>query len=363
MLVHPNTFSVLLTLSGTSNADSEILKSISDWPGLLDNHETKVPTKLTYGRDNVVSKWGFLCDNDDDESEAEEVFENFKIFLDQDSIDAARKNGVRDIPATVEEARHLITDYLRQVYGQIKRSIEGSTGSWKDKRVEFVFSLPTTWQALSIMTDFENAIRTAGFGQENTDKHTAKLELTEAEAAAVYVVANPAVKFVNGEVILVCDAGGGTTDLGLLEVVDANPRLPCLKQVAAVKGVGIGSTIIDRAFQHLVQRRLNNNPDVQSTLPRNIALKLARSNAFRAVKHNFGTGLDQPEYRFALDRLGLRTNINQDFNHPGLRVERGRMIFSKSVEVKAGTQKLLTSYPEPKFKPCSTIKFGASSDG
>lgn len=277
----------------------------------------------------MVSKWGFLCDNDDEDTETDEVFENFKIFLDQESIDAARKNGVRDIPATVEEAGQLITDYLRQVYGQIKRSIEGSTGSWKDRRVEFIFSLPTTWQALSITTDFENAIRAAGFGQENTDKHSAKLELTEAEAAAVYVVANPAVRLVNGEVILVCDAGGGTTDLGLLEVVDANPNLPCLKQVAAVKGVGIGSTMIDRAFQNAVQRRLNNNPDIQSTLPRNLPLKLARSTAFRAVKHNFGTGLDQPEYRFALDRLGL--GINQDLNHAGLRVERGRMIFSRSV--------------------------------
>jgi hypothetical protein len=308
---------------------SNATQSLSDWPGLLDAHESKVPTKLTYSRDNVVSKWGFLCDNDDEETDNDEVFENFKIFLDQESIDAARKNGVRDIPGSVQEAGQLITDYLRQVYGQIKRSIESSTGSWKDRRVEFIFSLPTTWQALSITTDFENAIKAAGFGQENTDKHTAKLELTEAEAAAVYVVANPAIRLANGEVILVCDAGGGTTDLGLLEVVDANPSLPYLKQVAAVKGVGIGSTMIDRAFQNAIQRRLNNNPDVQSTLPRNLALKLARSTAFRAVKHNFGTGLDQPEYRFALDRLGV--GMNQDFSHAGLRVERGRMIFSKSV--------------------------------
>jgi hypothetical protein len=307
---------------------SNSINCIADWPGLQDAHETKVPTKLSYSRNNVISRWGFLCDNDDEDSEAEEVFENFKIFLDQESIDAAGKKGVRDIPATVEEAGRLITDYLRQVYGQIKRSIEATTGSWKDKRVEFIFSLPTTWQALSITTDFENAIKAAGFGQENIDKHTAKLELTEAEAAAVYVVANPAVTLANGEVILVCDAGGGTTDLGLLEVVDANPDLPGLKQVAAVKGVGIGSTMIDRAFQNAVQRRLNNNPDIQSTLPRNLPSKLSRSTAFRAVKHNFGTGSDHPEFKFALDRLGL--GISQDFNHAGLRVERGRMVFSRS---------------------------------
>jgi len=235
---------------------------------------------------------------------------------------------VRDIPNTVEEAGRLITDYLREVYGQIKRSIEGNVGSWKDKRVEFIFSLPTTWQAMNITTDFERAIKAAGFGQENTDKHSAKLELTEAEAAAVYVAANPAVRLLNGDVILVCDAGGGTTDLGLLEVIDSDPNLPSLKQVAAVKGVGIGSTMIDRAFQNAVQKRLNNNPDAQNALPHNLALKLARSTAFRAVKHNFGTGLgDQPEYKFALHTLGL--GVSQDLNHPGLRIERGRIIFTR----------------------------------
>jgi hypothetical protein len=86
--------------------------------------------------------------------------------------------------------------------------------------------------------------------------------------------------------------------------------------------------MIDRAFQNLVQKRLNNNPDAQTTLPRNLAQKLAKSTAFRAVKHNFGAGLgDQPEYKFALDRLGL--GISQDYAHPGLRIERGRMQFSR----------------------------------
>jgi hypothetical protein len=85
----------------------------------------------------------------------------------------------------------------------------------------------------------------------------------------------------------------------------------------------------DRAFQMLVQRRLDENPDAQAFLPRHLALKLSRSSAFRAVKHKFGTELgDQPEYRFALDRLGL--NISQDFSHPGLRIERGRMQFSRA---------------------------------
>jgi hypothetical protein len=79
----------------------------------------------------------------------------------------------------------------------------------------------------------------------------------------------------------------------------------------------------------LVQRRLDNHPDAQVALPRNLAFKLSRSTAFRSIKHKFGTGSgDQPEYKLALDRLGL--GISQEFSHPGLRVERGRIIFSRA---------------------------------
>jgi hypothetical protein len=158
----------------------------------------------------MVSKWGFMCDDEEDD-ETEEVFECFKIYLDKESIDAARKTGLRDMPANTEEAKRLVADYLQQIYIQIKRSIETTTGSWRNKKVEFIFSTPTTWRAQCITNDFEQAIRKAGFGQENKSKHTTKLGLTEAEAAAVYVATNKQVRFANGDIILVCDAGGGTS--------------------------------------------------------------------------------------------------------------------------------------------------------
>ena len=286
-----------------------------------------MPTKFVYSPHGTVTKWGFLCEDEDGE-DMDEIQEMFKIYLDQEAIDEARRKGLRDIPS-VEDTKRLVTDYLRAVYAHVKRSIEANTGSWKDMKVEFIFSMPTTWQSLSTTTDFEQAIRAAGFGQENTYKHMAKLELTEAEAAAVYVAGNPQVRFAAGDILLVCDAGGGTTDLGLIEVVDSDPNLPSLKQVNAVKGVGIGSTMIDRAFQQLVQRRLDNNPDAQIVLPRNLAFKLSRSTAFRSIKHNFGTASgDHPEFKLALDRLGL--GISREYSHPGVRIEQGRMIFSKA---------------------------------
>jgi hypothetical protein len=72
------------------------------------------------------------------------VFECFKIYLDPEAIEIARQNGIMEMPASVEDAKRLITDYLQQIYIQIKSSIEATTGSWKNKKVEFIFSIPTT---------------------------------------------------------------------------------------------------------------------------------------------------------------------------------------------------------------------------
>lgn len=191
-------------------------KSIQEWPGLPpDSVETKVPTTIAYSRNSngrQETVWGFSCDPDDEYHEFTKVHEHFKIYLDQHSLDLARKGGVRDMPETVDEAKYLVTDYLNQIYKHVKICIEAITGSWKDKRIEFVFSLPTTWDALDTVNRFNEAINAAGFTSQNPDKHSAKLELTEAEAAAVYFVTNSEIELEKGDIILICDAGGGTTE-------------------------------------------------------------------------------------------------------------------------------------------------------
>jgi hypothetical protein len=200
----------------TNLSNTNPTKSIQDWPGLPpDSVETKVPTRIAYLRDTHNGhepRWGFLCDPDDEYHEITKVHEHFKIYLDETSLDHAKKEGVRDMPDTVDEAKDLVRDYLRQVHQHVKLSIESITGSWYDKRVEFVFSLPTTWTSLDTANRFNDAIRAAGFMAENPEKHSAKLELTEAEAAAVFFASHSEVQLDRGDIILICDAGGGTTE-------------------------------------------------------------------------------------------------------------------------------------------------------
>jgi hypothetical protein len=304
-------------------------QSIEDWPGLPpDSTETKVPTRIGYPEDSSEPRWGFLCSPDDEYHSQAAAHEHFKIYLDQESLESARRGGVRNMPQSVEEASNLITDYLRQVHEHVKFSLEAATGPWKDKRVEFVFSLPTTWTSLETTNLFHSAIKKAGFTNESPLKHTVSLELTEAEAAAVYFASTPQITLSKGDILLICDAGGGTTDLGLIEVFDPDPEKPALKQVAAVKGVGIGSTMIDRAFERMVQKRIDEQPNAES-FPYDLAHKLARSTSFLSIKHNFGTrAATQQIYKLPLDRLGL--GISPDFKHAGLCIEEGKMQFTKA---------------------------------
>lgn len=308
-----------------SNLATSTTQSIQDWPGLPpDSVETKAPTKIITTHDGAEPRWGFLCNLEDEYQGAGELREHFKIYLDQETIDSARKEGVKNVVGTTEEALKLITEYLRQIHQHIKFSIESQTGPWTEKKIEFLFSLPTTWTSFETTNRFNKAIVAAGFTSDNPAKHSAKLELTEAEAAAVYVATNPQVALRNKDIILICDAGGGTTDLGLIEVHDANPKQPLLKQVAAVKGVGVGSTMIDRAFEALVQRKLNAHPDAM--LPKELAHKIARGASFQSIKHNFGTrAATQEVYKLALDRLGL--GISPQFEHLGLDITSGKMQF------------------------------------
>jgi hypothetical protein len=97
---------------------------------------------------------------------------------------------------------------------------------WEDARVEFIFSVPTTWKVNPTVERFRKIISMAGFGRHPT--HTAVIGLTEAEAAAVHTAKDtPAIfrvsdrrardKFITdttrqeNEILLVCDVGGGTT--------------------------------------------------------------------------------------------------------------------------------------------------------
>lgn len=314
------------------------IQVINDWPGSGDRGERKVPTKLIYNSDGTLSSWGYMCADDDDlhcqkngNIHGKMHHEFFKMFVDSENLVAAQEQGVAQAPKTMEEARKLATDYLKQIYDHVKRSIEIQVGlsqiasGWATRAVEFLFSVPTTWTRMETINSFKGIIRNAGFGVEGP-RHSAQIELTEAEAAAVATLKTSAISFRKGSLFLTVDAGGGTTDLSLMRVTSMDVDLPQMAQLAAVKGVGIGSTLIDRAFVRLVDQRLNTWPDVRDKLPANCAVRMAQGHYFKTFKHKFGEKMYiQPRFQLQME------GVSHDFTHAGLGIENGRMVFSMSV--------------------------------
>lgn len=308
------------------------IQVISDWPGSGDRAERKVPTTLVYNADGTLSSWGAMC-ADDDEGQApwngKIRREFFKIFMEPDTLAEAQQRGFASAPRTTLEAQQFVTDFLREIYSHIKESIEiqmgqRHVGGWKDTAVEFLFSVPTTWTSLSMINQFKTIIRNAGFGEEGP-RHSAQVDLTEAEAAAVATLKTSAIHFNMESLFLAVDAGGGTTDLALMKVTSVNQQVPQMSSLHQVSGIGIGATLIDQLFVRVVASRLAAYPDVIATgqLPPDYPLRLARSHHFRTVKHKFGErAYMQPQFRIPLD------GVAHGFSHAGLGIENGRMIFT-----------------------------------
>ena len=116
----------------------------------------------------------------------------------------------------------------RGLWDDIYRYLLSLTKELNDAVIEFVFSAPTTWlpQGDKIKA-FEEILNNSAFN--GGKKHSVKLGLTEAEAVAVHTASCVAEPFKiclvpnisrepgsdpvlwAGQVILVCDVGGGTT--------------------------------------------------------------------------------------------------------------------------------------------------------
>ncbi|VBB73190.1 Putative protein of unknown function [Podospora comata] len=312
---------------------------ISDWPGYSERSERKVPSVLSkklFKQPNGqgVRKWGFQCE-DFAETAEEDMSENdkwryLKICLDPDYHKETIGQNFSWAPATMKEVHLLICDYLSHVYCHVKKSISDTlrldnAKDWDNLSVEFVFSVPTTWEGVGgqkILDDFLKIVKDAGFG--SAQRHRVMLGLTEAEAAAVATLSNtgsPLLPFKNGDTLLSIDAGGGTTDLALVRTTKTKP--PAMEQIQSVTGIGVGSRLIDLEFQRLINIRLKAHPEEQSKLPLNKLLSLSQSRHYRTVKHRFGETAYHRDYKIVVP--GLDPNIRSD----GLDIERGAMKFMK----------------------------------
>lgn len=301
------------------------------WPGRFQANENKVPTVVVYpNNSSEPSSWGFLSETvTETTADDKDYKEWFKTCLDPQKLAQKQAEDPEGAPASLAEVEKWYEDYLRRMYEYLafKLGSEISGADWEHAKIEFIFSVPTTWPVIPTVENFKSIVGRAGFGQHLN--HSVTIGLTEAEAAAVHVSTEAPGIFREGDILLVCDAGGGTTDLSVLRVANTVNQAITLQQLDVVFGETIGSAAIDYEFEKLVTHRLSLS---HSTLPlpmdpSDAAWEMMKSRDFQAVKCEYGAPDDTPLFSIGIPRA-LHTYNNPD---PEVRIKNGEMTFARFV--------------------------------
>lgn len=257
-------------------------RTIQHWPGTIGNaNRNKVDTIVAYDpNSNVPMSWGFRIDKDRTDLDIQELF---KLWL-----DPVYHDGSQSQPP-LEEVQGWFSDYMIFLRGAIEEHMDMTYPRWREKKTEFLFSVPTTWKNPAMIANIEGIIKSAGFGAKL--HHRAKISLTEAEAAAVCVAKEAG--YQRGEVFLICDAGGGTTDVDILKVDSCLAGRTQLKQLGCVQGRAVGSTLIDFRIEQMVKERLRSVEDHLPESVNSLAEKMLRER-FETFKCSFGSKAQIP---------------------------------------------------------------------
>ena len=299
------------------------------WPGRAQACENKVPTVLVYPHgSSKASSWGFLAESKTEQNpDFGTTREWFKTLLDRDFFEQEQVQHPLGTPDSYSEVEGWCRDYLGFLYESIKLKLssELATISWDDAEIEFIFSVPTTWKHPAV-ENFRHLIQQAGFGGTLNANHSVTIGLTEAEAAAIHVSTESVGIFRERDLLLICDAGGGTTDLSTLRVTNTAIRALSLQQVDVVEGANVGSAAIDHDFMTFAEDRLREadqaqpmNLDIEETV-----YEMMKGREFQNIKCEHGAPDETPTFSIAIPGLA------HGYSHSAANVERGEMRMSRN---------------------------------
>lgn len=259
-----------------------------------------MPTVLKYEgysspRGGRLIAWGFEATHNSEtlaERSNFKIVEWFKPYLNSAYLKAAQQSSATFLPKSESEIRRWYIDYLRNLYDKVRAEIlrRLEVLSLEMKHIEFRFTWPTTWTAADIES-FRECIVEAGF-QDGGGSHRVILSYSEAQAAALHVAGQLAEKVKDGDTIMVCDVGGGTTDIAVVKAVTDAQNVIRFDLDWSCQGKAIGATDIDAAFQALVEQRLSLVPGLHSQIAR--------------ISRNLREGQDWHEMKVSLDKYELR---------------------------------------------------------
>ncbi|PWY79178.1 hypothetical protein BO70DRAFT_407654, partial [Aspergillus heteromorphus CBS 117.55] len=170
-------------------------------------------------------------------------------YLD-DTLEAATRLGIFKTP-NGKGAVDVVTDYLTMVHGHAWAQLRAEIDDIVDHiPVELYVTYPAQWSGPAIDATL-GAARRAGFQSKPGDSI---FGLSEPMAAARTVFDQFPHVLKEGDMMLVCDAGGGTVDLGAYQACDAEPHL-YMRELTTARGARCGSTAVDSRFYALMEQR------------------------------------------------------------------------------------------------------------
>ncbi|GAB1315554.1 hypothetical protein MFIFM68171_05764 [Madurella fahalii] len=235
-------------VSWATNAGAKAVRLIRDWPNPMAEGTTrdyhKIPTLISrdsWGRE----KWGF-------EADKQQSRRWFKLTLGQDPRHVKLLDETDDeaegATNRVKEAEELTTAYLKNIWFYTQEHIRRTIGlGWNAiYTTKIVVGVPAIWKQ-SAKKKVSILASSAGLPGDIS-------VVSEPEAAALAVFRDREDfrdSFEENEVMMVCDAGGGTVDLICYRILTKNP----LTVEECTEGTGdiCGAAIIDTRFENYVK--------------------------------------------------------------------------------------------------------------
>ncbi|OBT74750.1 hypothetical protein VF21_06621 [Pseudogymnoascus sp. 05NY08] len=290
----------------TDKRDIKDINIISAWPGDLAHANWKVPTCISYKRENPKlskNKWGFEVDH---------KFTSYswtKLLLDKNALvgeydDPALANmagqGVMKLP-DFRKAEEVCEDFLHELYIYLTSKLreEITENTYDATPMECWITLPAIWSDEAKDATL-NAARKAGFGSRPDD---AIFTIAEPEAAAIATLkAYSGLDALNqikpNDNILICDCGGGTVDITTYTIAQVQPHLEFDELCVGVGGK-CGSTYIDRNLHSLLSRRFGAPFDTLPISKKGPGSRFMKS--FESSKRDFGRDDDDDDIRELTD--------------------------------------------------------------
>ncbi|CAI7642652.1 unnamed protein product [Penicillium manginii] len=290
------------TFTGVSYVDSsknhiDDIVVIRTWPGPTREQDEvwKTPSRIAYRSENPslgeAAAWGYQVES------KMKSYSWMKLLLDPQRLNslnsegwgAIKGDGMIKVPSFKHNACEMCADYLREIYQY--------TISYLEKRflpevleatsLEFWFTIPAIWSDKA-KEDTRQAAIHAGFKGRPKDDI---IIITEPEAAAIATLTTlsdeESRNYVKaGDIILICDCGGGTVDIVTYLV---NQTTPVFKFEELLVGTGgkCGSTFIDRNFHEWMARTFKSAWENIKPERKGSGSRFMRE--FEAAKRDFGS--------------------------------------------------------------------------